>query len=143
MDSSAHRQLWERRQAELWERIFQMAQDVTSLVGSFDDTPGVVVMKQELLKSSMNIGKYLVRGTAAVSERAFVQNIEESRMQAIEADYWLRLAYVVQQQESLQRDISNAITQIATIIELLKKMAHHLEHQHDAKEHVSRTKVSL
>ncbi len=143
MDSSAHRALWERRQAELWERIFQLAQDVTPLADSFEDTAGARVIKEELIKSSMNIGKYLVRATSANAERDFLHNIEESRMQAIEADYWLRLVYVVEQRDAVQQGVSTIIAQLAGIIDLLKKMTEHLEHWHDAKQHVERAKVSL
>lgn len=143
MDSAAHRALWERRQAELWERIFQLAQDIAVLADSFEETAGGRVMKEELIKSSMNIGKFLVRATSANAEQTFIENIEESRMQAIEADYWLRLIYVVDQRSSVQQSVTNVITQLAGIIDLLKKMEDHVEHWHDSPQHVQRTKVTL
>lgn len=143
MDSAAHRALWERRQAELWERIFQLAQDIAVLADSFEESAGGRVMKEELIKSSMNIGKFLVRATSANAEHTFIENIEESRMQAIEADYWLRLIYVVDQRSSMQQGVTNVITQLAGIIDLLKKMEDHVEHWHDTKTHTERTKVSL
>lgn len=143
MDAEGHRALWERRQAELWERIFQLAQDVASLADRFQESAGGAVMKEELLKSAMNIGKYLVRATAADSERHFIKHIGEAKMQAIEADYWLRIMYVVQPHEEVQRDISNVITQIASIVELLAKLVGHLETQHDASEHMAGPKITL
>lgn len=143
MDFSAHRVLWERRQAELWERIFQLAQDVAGLADTFEATAGGSVIKQELVKSSMNIGKYLVRATAANTQKEFLQNIEEARMQAVEADYWLRIAYVVEQKEAVQHDVTSAISQITGVIELLKKMAEHVENAHDVSEHRQSAKVSL
>ncbi len=143
MDAEGHRALWERRQAELWERIFQLVQDVAVLIDSFADRSGGSVMKEALMRSSMSIGKHLVRATAADHEKDFVMHIEEAKMQAVEADYWLRIMYVVQPHEESQRDISNVIAQIASIVDLLTKMSGHLEKQHDASEHMAGPKVSL
>ena len=143
MDTSEHRALWERRQAELWERIFQLAQDVVQVADSFHEESGGAVIKKELVISSMNIGKYLVRATASDSEKEFMYNVEEARMQAIEADYWLRLAYIIGQKEEVQRDVSNIIAQLAAVIEMLQKMTHHLESKHDATSHMRGPKVAL
>lgn len=143
MDASAHRALWERRQAELWDRIFQVTQDVVHLADLLEETSGGIVLKQGLVNAAMNVGKFLVRATAFDSEIEFRKNVEESRMQAIEADYWLRLAYIVQEHEGVQRDVSNIITQYASIIDLLKKIETHVDHNHDADAHAARQKVSL
>lgn len=143
MDSADHRALWERRQAELWERIYQLAQDVAHVSEVLHETTGGLVIKQELVRSTMNIGKYLVRATASDSEKEFTKDIEEARMQAIEADYWLRLAYIVGQQEEVQRDVSNIIAQLSAIIEMLKKMTSHLVREHDASAHMRGPKVAL
>lgn len=143
MDPSEHRALWERRQAELWDRIFQVTQDVVHLADTIEKDSGGVVLQEGLLHAAMNVGKFLVRATASESEVDFRKNVEESRMQAIEADYWLRLAYIVQQHEGVQRDVSNIITQYSAIIDLLKKMETHVDRTHDIAELASRQKVSL
>ncbi len=143
MDSSEHRALWERRQAELWERIYQLAQDVAQVSDALHDTTGGSVIKQELVRSTMNIGKYLVRATASDSQQEFTRDVEEARMQAIEADYWLRIAYIVGQQEEVQRDVSNIIAQLSSVIELLKTMTSHVARQHDAKAHMKGPRVAL
>lgn len=143
MDPSEHRALWERRQAELWDRIFQVTQDVVHLADTIEKTSGGAVLQQGVLIAAMNVGKFLVRATATESESEFRSNIIESRMQAIETDYWLRLAYIVQQHEGIQRDVSNVITQYAAIIDLLKKMESHVDHAHDSDAHATRQKVSL
>ncbi len=143
MDPSEHRAVWERRQAELWDRIFQVTQDVVHIADTMEETSGGVVLKQGLLNAAMSVGKFLVRATASDSETHFRTNVEESRMQAIEADYWLRLAYIVQQHEGVQRDVSNVITQYASIIDLLKKMETHVDRTHDVTELAPRQKVSL
>lgn len=143
MDPSEHRALWERRQVELWERIFQVTQDVVHLSDTIEETSGGSVLKQSLVVAAMNVGKFLVRATATEQEAEFRKNVEEARMQAIESDYWLRLAYIVQQHEGVQRDVSNIITQYASIIDLLKKMETHVDHAHDADAHTARQRVSL
>jgi four helix bundle protein len=143
MDPSEHRALWERRQAELWDRIFQVTQDVAHLSDTIEDSSGGSVMKQGLVNAAMNVGKHVVRATAAESGHDFTKHLDEARMQAIEADYWLRLTYIIQQQEGVQRDVSNIIAQYASIIDLLKKMVSHVERQHDASAHMERPKISL
>lgn len=143
MDPSEHRAIWERRQAELWDRIFQVTQDVVHLADTIDESSGGFVLKQGLVGAAMNVGKFLVRATASDSEIHFRTNVEESRMQAIEADYWLRLAYIVQEHEGVQRDVSNIITQYSSIIDVLKKMEIHVDRTHNVAELAPRQKVSL
>ncbi len=143
MDTAEHRALWERRQAELWERIFQVTQDVVHLADTIEQTSGGKVLQDGLIGAAMNVGKFLVRATASDSEVEFRKNVEESRMQAIEADYWLRLAYIVQEREGVQRDVSNIITQYAAIIDLLKKMVTHVDRTHDQSVYKERPKVAL
>lgn len=143
MDPSEHRALWERRQAELWDRIFQVTQDVVHLADTIERDSGGVVLQQGLLNAAMNVGKFLVRATASDVENEFRKNVEESRMQAIEADYWLRLAYMVQQHSTVQRDVSNIITQYSSIIDLLQKMLQHVDRAHDSQKHMERPRVAL
>lgn len=143
MDPSEHRALWERRQAELWDRIFQVTQDVVHVADTIERDAGGTVLQGGLVTAAMNVGKFLVRATASDAEGEFRKNVEEARLQAIEADYWLRLAYIVQQHEGVQRDVSNIITQYASIIDLLQKMLQHVERAHDPSRHMERPKVAL
>ena len=140
---SGHNTVWEHRRAELWDRIFQVTQDVVILAETLQETPGTQTVREELTKSAMSVGKYLARATAAEREGAFRSNIEEARMAAIESDYWLRLAYIVQQREEVQRDLSSIITQYVGIIELLHKMGQHVRDAHDVGAHTRGPKVNL
>lgn len=141
--SVTHGILWERRQEELWERIFQVTQDVVLLADTLGEDSGGTIMKEEMVRSAMTVGKCLVRATAADSSADFEKYVTEARMQAIEADYWLRLAYIVQQREDVQRDLSSIITQYATIIDLLQKLTTHVHQHHDGRRHTKGPKVSL
>ncbi|MEX0649942.1 MAG: four helix bundle protein [Candidatus Andersenbacteria bacterium] len=143
MSDQGHNAIWEHRQAELWDRIFQVTQDVVTLADVLDDSVGANVMRQEMVKSAMGVGKYLVRGTAADNEKDFEKYVVEARMKAIETDYWLRLAYIVQQREDVQRDLSSIITQYSGIIDLLYKMARHVNRKHDFSQHARGPKVNL
>jgi len=113
--------MWERRQAEIWDRIFQVTQDVVTLAESLDDSVGQNVVRQELIKSAMAVGAQLVRANAATESSIFQRYVKEARMKAIEADYWLRLIYVLQQREEVQQDLSSVISQYASIITMLQK----------------------
>lgn len=127
-----HSVLWERRQAELWDRIFQVTQDVVGLAETIEDTVGGEVLKESLAKSAMSVGSQLVRATASDDKAGFVHHLTEAKMQAVEADYWLRLAYILQQQDEVQRDLSSIITQYAAVIDLLQKMIRHVQGEKDA-----------
>ncbi len=116
---------WERRQAELWDRIFQVTQDVVTLADSMDNSVSYGVVKAEMIKSAMGVGAELVRANAAEEANVFQAHLQESRMKAVETDYWLRMAYVLQQREDIQRDLSGVITQYAAIVDLLQKLARH------------------
>lgn len=140
---SGHNVVWEHRRAELWDRIFQVTQDVVTLAETLQETPGTTVVREELVKAAMDVGKFLARATAAEQERDFQQNTEEARLKAIEADYWLRLAYIVQQREEVQRDLSSIITQYVGIIDLLHKMSRHVNTAHDLDAHNRGPKVNL
>lgn len=140
---SGHNTVWEHRRAELWDRIFQVTQDVVTLAETLQETPGTQVVRTELTRSAMDVGKYLARATAAEAEGQFRSNIEEARLKAIESDYWLRLAYIVQQREEVQRDLSSIITQYVGIIELLHKMGQHVRSAHDMEAHTRGPKVNL
>jgi len=117
--------VWERQQPELWDRIFQVTQDVVTLAESLEDSIGQNVVRTELVKSAMGVGAQLVRANAATEAADFQRHVGEARMLAIEADYWLRLIYVLQQREEVQQDLSNVITQYASIITLLQKFMRH------------------
>lgn len=138
-----HTTLWEHRRAELWDRIFQVTQDVVNVAETMEETTGTVVLRSELTKAAMDVGKYLARATAAETEAQFRKNIEEARLKAIESDYWLRLAYIVQQREDVQRDLSSVITQYAGIVDLLHKMGRHVQTAHDPGSHTKGPKVNL
>lgn len=143
MNNNQHNVVWEHRQAELWDRIFQVTQDVVTLAGSLEDTSGGAVLKEQMLRSAMDVGKYLVRATASNSSLDFEHYVEESRLQAIETDYWLRLAYIIQQREDVQRDLSSIITQYSGIVDLLHKMVRHVHDKHDVDQHRQMPKVNL
>ncbi len=136
--------IWERRQTELWDRIFQVTQDVVTLADSFDNTAGATVLKEEMVKSAMAVGSNLVRATASEEGNNFYSHLGEAKMKAVETDYWLRLAYVLQQREEVQKDLSSVISQYSAVIDLLAKM---MRHVHDEKGAVMRhhrgPKVSL
>jgi len=140
---SGHNAIWEHRRAELWDRIFQVTQDVVTLAETLQETPGTNVVREELVKAAMDVGKFLARATAAENEKYFRENLEEARLKAIEADYWLRLAYIVQQREEVQRDLSSIISQYVGIIDLIHKMGRHVSSAHDSSAHTHKPKISL
>lgn len=143
MDANQHNVIWEHRQAELWDRIFQVTQDVVVLADVMEDSAGGAIMRTEMVKSAMDVGKYLVRATAADNGQNFDANVSEARMKAIETDYWLRLAYIIQQREDVQRDVSSVITQYSGIIDLLQKMGRHVQEKQDFARHNRGSKISL
>jgi four helix bundle protein len=143
MDTNQHNVVWEHRQAELWDRIFQVTQDVVVLADSMDSDAGGSVIKDQMVKSAMDVGKYLVRATAAEVAKDFEKNIAESRMKAIETDYWLRLAYIIQQREDVQRDLSSIINQYSGIIDLLHKMMRHVHEKQDFSRHSRGPKINF
>jgi len=125
MDPSDQHISWEHRQAELWDRIFQVTQDVVTLADSMSDEAGGTVIKSEMLKSAMAVGSNLVRANAAEVPTEFDESLKEAKLRAIETDYWLRLAYVLQQRDDVQRDLSSIITQYTGIVDLLQKFIRH------------------
>jgi len=132
MPSDQHTSTWEHHQAELWDRIFQVTQDVVDLAGNLSNEGGNETVKQEMIKSSMSIGIELVRANAADAKKDFDHHLHEARLRAIETDYWLRLAYVLQQQENVQRDLSSIITQYSAIVDLLQKFIRHTSNEKSA-----------
>lgn len=124
---------WEQKQAELWERIFQATQDVVMLADVAGDASGVGICKTEMVKSAMSVGRHLVRGSASSSTSAFEKSLEEARLSAVETDYWLRLLYLLQQEEEVQRDLSSVINQYSAIVELLSRLSRHGAHAGAAK----------
>lgn len=117
--------MWERRQAELWDRIFQVTQDVVTLAESLRGSPGMRELRGALLKCAMVVGAELVRANAADTPIDFERCVREARLKAIEADYWLRLVYVIERKEAVQRDLSSIIAQYAAIIGLLQRFIRH------------------
>lgn len=126
-----HAILWERRQAELWERLFQVTQDVIALAETLEDGAGTTIIKQEMVRTAVGIGRELVRATAADARADFAHAIGEARLKAIETDYWLRLIYMLQQREQVQHDLSSIITQYTAIVDLLQKMVRHAKEEKD------------
>ena len=113
---------WEQKQGELWERVFQVTQDVVALAETVPDTMGGAVCATEMVKSAMNVGKLLVRASAADNKTVFQAGLEEAKLSAIETDYWLRLLYLLQQREEVQRDLSSIINQYSAIVDLLQRL---------------------
>lgn len=113
---------WEQKQAELWERVFQVTQDVVALAETIPDSVGGAICATEMVKSAMNVGRHLVRANAADTKATFHGALEEAKLQAIETDYWLRLLYLLQQREEVQRDLSSIINQYSSIVELLQRL---------------------
>ncbi len=122
-----HDVTWERRQAELWDRIFQVTQDVVALADQMDNSTGGSVVKTEMVKAAMAIGTQLVRANAADEAHEFHRCLSEARLKAVETDYWLRLAYILQQRDDVQRDLSSIITQYTAIVDLLQKFMRHTQ----------------
>ena len=123
---SVQTHVWEHRQTELWDRIFQVTQDVVAISDQIADEHGGSVVKKNMVESSMQVGVELVRANAAEDEDQFHEHLQEARFRAIETDYWLRLAYTLQQQDDTQRDLSGVVTQYSAIIDLLHKLSDHV-----------------
>ncbi len=126
-----HAVMWERRQAELWERLFQVTQDVLALADTMEDSTGNSIVKQEMVRSAVAIGRELVRATAADDRQGFAAAVHEAKLKAVETDYWLRLIYMLQQREQVQHDLSSIISQYAAIIDLLQKLVRHAREEKD------------
>lgn len=136
--------IWERRQAELWDRIFQATQDVVTLAEGLSDAVGLGHVRHELVRAAMAVGANLVRANASDSVADFERYVIEARMKAIEADYWLRLIYVLQQRDNVQQDLSSIITQFSSIIRLLQSFLQHTHTTSDAlSRHAKGPKVTL
>ena len=131
MNNGNHQVVWEHRQAELWDRIFQATQDVVAFAEALRVNTGTRLVQEELVRAAMRIGSELVRANAADERTAFLHSVQEARLKAIETDYWLRMAYTIQQREELQRDISGLLNQYAAIIDLLQTFTHHIEREPD------------
>ena len=129
--SDRHVTTWEHRQAELWDRIFQVTQDVIALADTLESSSGAAHVQQELVTTAMKVGQELVRANAADTAQEFHHHLKEARLKAIETDYWLRLTYVIQQREEVQRDLSSIITQYTSIVDLLHKFAQHTAQERD------------
>ena len=54
MPSEQHNNTWEHHQAELWDRVFQVTQDVVDLAGNLSDEGGNETVKDEMIKISSN-----------------------------------------------------------------------------------------
>jgi len=136
--------VWERRQAEIWDRVFQVTGDVVTVAESLEDTVGQKELREQLVKAAMGVGALLVRANAANTAVEFAKYVDKARLKAIETDYWLRLMYVLQQKEDTQRDLSSVVTQYAAIISLLNKFMKHAMREPDVvTRHARGPKVSL
>lgn len=120
-----HHVMWERQQVELWDRVFQVTQDVVSLAETMEGSRAVAVVREELTREAVAVGVELVRANAADARTDFVNHVRRARLKAIETDYLLRLVYVLQQREDIQRDLSSVITQYSAIVDLLQKFVRH------------------
>jgi len=126
-----HTVTWEHRQAELWDRLFQVTSDVVALADSLGDDAGASIVKESMVRSAMGVGAQLVRANAADEAADFRASIKEARLRAVETDYWLRMAYVLQQREDVQRDLSGIISQYAGIVDLLDRFIRHTKTERD------------
>ena len=79
----------------------------------------------------MEVGRHLVRANAAERAADFNGQLTEAKLKAVETDYWLRMGYVLQQKEDVQRDLSSIITQYASIIDMLQKFIRHARSEKD------------
>ena len=142
--SEQHNALWERRQAELWDRIFQVSQDVVTLADSMDAAAGTALVRKALVEAALRVGSDLVRANAAEDADDFAESLQEARLAAVEADYWLRMTYLLQSAEEVQRDLSSIITQYAAVVDLLQKFIRHArDEQRPLKHFKSGPRVSL
>jgi len=130
-ETDQHAVTWEHRQAELWERLFQVTSDVVALADSLGNDAGSAIVKESMVRSGMAVGVELVRANAADDAAEFRVSIKEARMKAVETDYWLRMAYVLQQREDVQRDLSGIISQYAGIVDLLDRFIRHTKTEKD------------
>ncbi len=126
-----HAITWEHRQTELWDRLFQVTSDVVTLADSLGDATGGMIVKESMVRSAMSVGAELVRANAADTPEEFRVLIREARMKAVETDYWLRMAYVLQQREDVQRDLSSIISQYTGIVDLLDRFIRHTKTEKD------------
>ena len=144
MDGDEKHVIWERRQAEIWDRIFQATSDVVAVADTIGESVGQTQLREQLVRVSMGVGAELVRANASNSAGDFEKYVDEARMKAIETDYWLRLMYVLQQKDDVQRDLSSVITQYAAIINLLNKFMRHARNEPDViAKHTKGPKVNL
>lgn len=126
-----HTVTWEHRQTELWDRLFQVTSDVVTLAGSLSEDTGGTIVKDSMVRAAMSVGVDLVRANAADTPQEFRTSIHEAKMKAVETDYWLRMAYVLQQREDVQRDLSIIISQYTGIIDLLDRFIRHTNTEKD------------
>jgi four helix bundle protein len=126
-----HSITWEHRQAELWDRLFQVTSDVVTLADSLGADTGGTVVKESMVVSAMSVGAQLVRANAADTSDEFRQSLKEARLKTVETDYWLRMAYVLQKHEDVQRDLSSIINQYAGIVDLLDRFLRHAKTEKD------------
>ena len=144
MDGDEQHKVWERRQAEIWDRIFQVTADVVVVADNIGDSVGQKELREQLVRAAMRVGAELVRANASNSAGEFERYLDEARMKAIESDYWLRLMYVLQQQEYVQKDLSSVISQYAAIINLLNKFMRHTRNEPDViAKHTKGPKINM
>ncbi len=128
MNKEERHVMWERRQAELWDRIFQVTQDVVVLSETLSSGAGLKKVRDKLLDSALAVGEELVHANAADTSGGFEKYLDKAKIRSIETDYWLRLIYVIEQASDVQRDLSSIISQYSAIIMLLQKF---IKHAHD------------
>jgi len=121
--------IWDKQQAELWDRIFQITQDVADLAGTVADERGGSVVRDQMVAAAMGVGLAVVRANASARRTEFAKYVTEARMSAIEADYWIRMVYMLQQQDNSQQEISSLITQYAALIDMLQRLSREIPNQ--------------
>ena len=114
---------WDKQQAELWDRIFQVTQDVADLAGTVTDSRGGSVVRDQMVEAAMGVGLEVVRANASATRADFTKYVAAARLSAIETDYWIRMVYMLQQQDDNQQEISSLITQYAALIDLLQRLS--------------------
>lgn len=130
--SSEHAAFWERHRTELWDRVFQAADDVSLLADSLAGGQAVGVARDGLLKAAFGVGVALVQANAADERAVFVAALQRAMTRAVATDYWLRLLTVVGQRDGLQRDVAGLLAHYGAIVTLLRKLEQHVIGEPDA-----------
>lgn len=111
---------------ELWDRLWQVTSDVVAFADELPETDSSKILREQLVRSAMRVGAEVVRAQAADDPVEYQQGIVEARLKAIETDYWLRLAYTLQQESGVQQDLSTILSQYQSIVDHLISLGKHV-----------------